>query len=253
DPPALAITEIHFNPDGDDATEFVELQNLGATAIDLSGIHFSSGLKFTFTSGTLAPGERLVLVRDATAFSDAYPDVTIGGVFEDGALDNGGEQLVLSEVGGRMIVEADYNDWLDAADGGGFSLVLVPGADASIKSSWVSEYVSGGTPGAATITAFSADPGADLDGDGLSDLLEYALATDPLVATPSPWVFGADRISIDWNIAAHDIDFMVEVSTDGRNWSEAAGEVTLLGDGRANTMLLVGDGLLLVRARCQLR
>ena len=253
DPPALAITEIHFNPDGDDATEFVELQNLGATAIDLSGIHFSSGLKFTFTSGTLAPGERLVLVRDATAFGDAYPGVTIGGVFEDGALDNGGEQLVLSEVGGRMIVEADYNDWLDAADGGGFSLVLVPGADASIKSSWVSEYVSGGTPGAATITAFAADPDADLDGDGLSDLLEYALATDPLVATPSPWIFGADRISIDWNIAAHDIDFMVEVSTDGRNWSEAAGEVTLLGDGRANTMLLVGDGLLLVRARCQLR
>jgi len=92
----LRITEIMYNP-GDGGAEFLELQNTGPAALDISGVFFSDGIDFTFPASTvLASGEYIVLVRstDLGEFSDNYPLVTIGGVYT-GALNNGGEGVAL--------------------------------------------------------------------------------------------------------------------------------------------------------------
>ena len=46
----LRITEIMYHPEGGDDYEFVELSNIGDTAIDLSGAFFE-GIEFTFRYG----------------------------------------------------------------------------------------------------------------------------------------------------------------------------------------------------------
>lgn len=46
---ALRITEVHYNPLGDDAVEFVELQNTSNVGtIDLSGVRFTQGFPAIF-------------------------------------------------------------------------------------------------------------------------------------------------------------------------------------------------------------
>ena len=56
----IRITEINYNPPGGNGYEFIELQNVGAVAVDLSGMYFE-GITFTFLTGTmLQPGATLV-------------------------------------------------------------------------------------------------------------------------------------------------------------------------------------------------
>ena len=71
----LAITQIHYNPAGPgNLTQFVELMNIGAQTIDLTSVHFTLGIQFTFAANTLlAPGARVLIVRDNAAFTSAYP------------------------------------------------------------------------------------------------------------------------------------------------------------------------------------
>jgi hypothetical protein len=127
--PRVVISEINYNPDGqEELTEFVELLNAGTSAASLNGAHFTAGIGYTFGDITLAPGQTFVLVRDAAAFTAAYPGVTIGGVFTD-TLDNGGETLTLSDIAERVIFSVAYGDsnvagWPAAADGDGATLVL---------------------------------------------------------------------------------------------------------------------------------
>jgi hypothetical protein len=184
--PRVVISEINYNPDGsDDATEFVELLNVGATPALLNGAHFTSGIEYTFGDVTLAPGQTVVLVRDSAAFTAAYPNVTIGGVFGD-SLDNGGETLTLRDIAERVIFSVGYGDstaagWPDAADGDGATLVLrrpfFTSTDPAFGTSWRASSTTGGRPGLADSTVFSGDPAADIDKDGFNALCEYAFGT----------------------------------------------------------------------------
>src|SRR5439155_4426289 len=59
--PALAISEIMYNPVGGDAYEFLELRNYGTIPINLSG-YTIVGIGFTFPPGSvIAPGATIVL------------------------------------------------------------------------------------------------------------------------------------------------------------------------------------------------
>src|SRR5262249_4808572 len=79
----LAVTEIMYHPPNfgainGDELEFLELKNNGTNALDLSGLHFTDGISFAFTNGTLlAPGAFFVLARNVTAFAAKYPGVTV--------------------------------------------------------------------------------------------------------------------------------------------------------------------------------
>jgi hypothetical protein len=160
----LLLTELMYNPpaatnlddtivDGDEF-EFIELKNVAALELDLSGVHFTSGVNFTFPLGTrLGPGQFVVLVSNPTAFASRYPNTQIFGTYQ-GRLANGGEPVTLVHATGTPIFSASYRDqapWPPAADGAGFSVVPVnpnANADPNNAANWRASARLGGSPGA---------------------------------------------------------------------------------------------------------
>ena len=148
----LRFTEIMYNPPGGDAFEFIELQNVGATPLDLGGASLR-GLDYIFPHGTaLAAGAVLVLSSDANpaAFLARYPSVAVFGSFQ-GSLDNGGERLALVDRQGQTITVVHYDDgngWPAEADGGGYSIeVIDPRGDPNAPANWRAGSVAFGMPG----------------------------------------------------------------------------------------------------------
>ena len=247
----LVVSELHYHPLNNGLAEFIELMNISSDiTLDLEGIRFTDGISFDFTTGnitSLAPGERVLVVRDMNAFELEFGnDLPVAGTFsEGGALGNGGESLKLEDAENGTIRQFEYNDkspWPTAADGGGDSLVLlapesVP--DHDLPSNWIS---STPTPGTSS-SGFSGDPEADDDGDGLNAFLEYALGTDDQSASS-----GHDAVSVTLlensaaftyrqNSAATDVTFIVETSNDMKNWVDAS-SLNLIEVARVNN----GDG-----------
>lgn len=155
----LVLTEVMYNPpalgalSGNDL-EFIELKNIGASTLDLSGLAFTAGISFTFSNQTLLPpGGFFVLARNAAAFATRYPGVAIQGTYT-GQLDNNGEKVTLSLPEGGTLFSFEYSDrapWPITADGLGFSLVpkqpgLTPAPDNGAR--WRASCHVGGSPGA---------------------------------------------------------------------------------------------------------
>ena len=134
EPLPLRIVELMYNPPGSaDDTEYFELLNFGNEPIELAGVQiteFSSG-GFTFSSATLQPGERIVVVKNHAAFSAAYPHVTnvAAGTFS-GSLANEGELVALRGPLGELLQSFTYGDsnvpgWPSSPDGDGYSLEYI--------------------------------------------------------------------------------------------------------------------------------
>lgn len=159
----LRVTEIMYHPsslagntNSAEAFEYVELRNTGPQTLNLAGVRFTSGIEFDFTGSVvtnLAPGARVLVVRNAAAFVARYGAVAaVAGQFT-GALENGGELLRLEDATGEKILEFSYNNaWYPITDGDGFSLVIVNDAASfdtwGLKTSWRPSGVEGGTPAA---------------------------------------------------------------------------------------------------------
>ncbi len=153
----LRITEIMYNPIGGDAYEFIELQNTGATPLDIGSYNFN-GITFIFPFGTvLSPGQRLVLGNNANTnvFQARYPGVLVTGWF-GGSLANGGETITVLDGLGRIILSVSYDDefgWPTASDGGGYSLEIIdPNGDPDAAGNWRASNGQNGTPGAVNST-----------------------------------------------------------------------------------------------------
>jgi hypothetical protein len=165
--PALRVTEIMYHPADpieptaymNDDFEFVELQNVGASPLDLAGFRFTAGVTFAFAAGnvaTLMPGERVVVVNNAAAFASRHDiaGLLIAGEF-DGRLDNGGEQVLLEGRLGQIVQRFAYDDsgpdWHPTTDGDGYSLVILA-TDGSVDTwndgaAWRPSREVGGSPG----------------------------------------------------------------------------------------------------------
>ena len=192
DPPAaagsLAITEINYNPHapltqfGDaeldnDEFEFIELANISNQRIDLTNVSLvmadnggsMDGIEFRFATQTLEPNERIVVVRNRTAFVSRYGNtvriaeragVPAGtGVF-DGSLSNQGELITLKDASNQIIQQFEYDDdgkWPGRADQGGSTLEVVdPTADYNQPGNWRSSTEFGGSPGTAGLGAVTS-------------------------------------------------------------------------------------------------
>ena len=158
----LRISELHFNPPGNDdnSGEFIELVNIagdGGPTLDLNGVVFTDGIDFDFTGSavtSLAPGERVVVVRNMAAFEAAYDvvgdEIQVAGEYLMG-LDNGGERIILRNADNVDIHNFFYDDWYPETDGGGFSLNIEDTiADLSqwdLEAGWRVSQDVGGSPG----------------------------------------------------------------------------------------------------------
>ena len=149
----LVFNEIMYHPLGQAGVsagefEFLELKNVGETPIDLSGLFFSSGIRFVFPEGsTLTSGELFLLGKNRAALKSRYPGLAVNGIFE-GNLANEGEKITLSAGLGAPVLSVAYDDaapWPEQADGFGFSLVADAGSEIGFKVS----ATPGGTPGLA--------------------------------------------------------------------------------------------------------
>jgi hypothetical protein len=160
----LRITEIMYNPSPAPAInadaqqfEYIELRNIsGSQTLNLNGVRFTNGIQFNFTGSAitnLAPGARVLLVRNPASFTARYGAASIAGQFI-GGLDSSGESLRLEDSSGEKILEFAYNNsWYRITDGLGFSLVIVDDqahwSTWDKKSSWRPSGLLNGSPGLA--------------------------------------------------------------------------------------------------------
>jgi hypothetical protein len=154
----LRITELMYNPIGGANYEFLEVENVGATPLDVSGFSFSAGVNFVFPNGTtIQPGAVLVLANNGSpsAWAVRYPGVSVLGYYS-GNLNNGGELVAIVDNNNRLVTEVTYNNksgWPTAADGGGYSLELIDSyGDLNSPANWRASSAPNGTPGFAPVT-----------------------------------------------------------------------------------------------------
>lgn len=165
----IVINEIMFNPvPVSTATEYIELHNRGATAVNLTGWRFSRGIDFTFPAVTLNAGAYLVVAANVAAFNTKYPAVAnvIGGW--QNLLSNSGEEIELEDANGNNVDSVAYADegdwavrvrstsggtgwtWLAEADGGDKSLELCnPAMPGNNGQNWLPSAGANGSPGVA--------------------------------------------------------------------------------------------------------
>lgn len=248
----LVVSEMFYNPLGSsDDTEWIELMNISSTdTIDLTNVSLT-GVTYTFAPGTtLAPGQRLVIVKDQAAFAAAYntAGITIApGAFSTTGLSNGGEEIAVIDATGTDIQRFSYDDnlpWPEAPDGSGYSLVLIApgtGPDHTLAANWRPSSAIGGTPGASTTTTFTGNPDLDDDCDGMTAFLEYALGSTAGDTAFSPESMlqvsgqllddgsGTLRdylvVSLRRNLSADDAILELQTSTDAAAWNSAGIEL----------------------------
>jgi hypothetical protein len=255
----LVVSELMYHPAGDGLAEFIELLNISdSVTLDLTDVRFTQGVEFNFTNSairSLAPGARVLIVRDLAAFTALHgAGHSVAGVFANGsALSNGGESIKLEDADNGTIREFTYTDeppWPAGTDGSGYSLVLIAphtNPDHALATNWRSSARPGGSPGGTDVVPFPADPLADANGNGVHDLIDYALGNDlgrtsilPACTWQPDVLGGSDTLLVTYPVSLGAERALIEVlfSTDLIAWQEAgpnleAAAMTQLGDGRA--------------------
>ncbi len=214
----VVISEIMYHPPVGEA-EYIELANIDTNPVTLydsdvgEGWRMTKGIDHVFPSGSpvvMQPGEKIVLVRNATAFAAAYsvPSGTQVIQWDAGGLDNGGETLEISLPGDTngvgvlqfvRIDRVDFSDsdpWPVGPDGGGTALTRIDErAYGNDFSNWRESSVTPGQTGFQAWLAMQSlpvgqdGPNDDPDGDGIKTAMEYACGTDPMVFSTMAGVY----------------------------------------------------------------
>jgi hypothetical protein len=150
----LIISEIMFNPPGNDGTnslEFIEIFNTEPVEKRIDGYHLSGDIDYTFPPDEIiGPRSYLVIARNPAALSSASSVGVALGPYE-GDLPNNRGIVQLRNRSDALLLEVNYDTrmpWPIAADGAGHSLFLAkPDHGENSAEAWNSSYIKGGTPG----------------------------------------------------------------------------------------------------------
>jgi len=250
----IVISEIMYHPAGNGDAEYLELLNVsnqGITLFDSSSTtawQFTSGIEYEFpalATIALAPGERLVLTGNLPAFNSQFtvPAGTQLLEWTTGKLSNAGEAIQLGRPGPTdannfiqyiRVDRVNYEDaapWPSSPDGNGPALTKVAEKEyGNDYINWTALTASPGdlAPGEryenwATANGIT-DPTLDDDGDGLTNLLEYAFGRNPNSPNPSSPLSvspAGSNYSLAYNLdlLRTDIDIILQQSTDLLTWS----------------------------------
>jgi len=149
----LRVTELMYHAADGSNFDYIELQNISETALDLGGVRLAGGIDFVFDRMTLAPGRHVVVVDNLVSFRSAYGmGINIAGEYS-GNLSNGGEQIILQlpQPLEAAILRFRYNDaWHPATDGRGNALAIedpfAPPAAWNQSESWRAAIPTPGRP-----------------------------------------------------------------------------------------------------------
>lgn len=179
------FNEVMYHPALSTDSEWIELANLMAVNMDLSGWEITGGINYTFPEGTVIPaGSHLVVAAQPSVLAS---QTGLSGILGPwiGSLNNGGETLVLRDRARRVMDELSYADnshWPAAADGGGFSLARRAGAvSGKLPEHWVASVLRGGTPG---VDNFAPTIGPGQSVFGMADAWVYQASSSGL---PTGW------------------------------------------------------------------
>ncbi|MGC6467864.1 MAG: lamin tail domain-containing protein [Akkermansiaceae bacterium] len=249
--PTLAEAQAGFNDD--DYFEYLELQNVGSTPLNLTDLRFTKGVDFDFINSpvtTLPAGATILVVRSIPAFQLRYGnDHLIAGEWDpDDKLNNASDRVKLSFGAGDTIRDFTYLDsspWPAQPDGSGPSLTLIEPSsvpDHALASSWRSSYSQNGTPGEIEPTSpfetwlaamGESDPSASYQGSSLSNLLAFGLGADLAPGLPPESVLpklitvedgGNTYPALEFRVrnGSEELDFVVETSTDMSLWQNGS-------------------------------
>ena len=257
----LRVTEIMYHPVDPGLAEFVEVTNTSdVLTIDLTDVRFTEGIDFDFSGSaitSLGPGERVLVVRSLPAFEAVHgTGLPVAGIFANGTvLNNDGETLKLEDALNGTITEFRFNDaspWPGEADGEGRSLVFITpgsGLDPAEAGSWRVSVAPGGNPGTSDALELPVNPLGDEDGNGIVDLLDYALGNHlgeaplPVRVTFENHALGGQLVALPTltypaSLGAESANIAIEYSRDLSLWEDAAAqaevvEAVVRADGRS--------------------
>ncbi len=248
----LVVSEIHYHPalpspseisqgfTSPDDFEYLELTNISPNIVDLTNVRFDSGITYSFAANTRIPvGGRLVLPRRTAAFLLRHPGIATAPEYylvadpDGNKLSDGGEILGLISAAGPDVKRFAYDDtppWPTAPDGTGNTLTLIsPMANPEHQNplSWRASAAVGGAPGAADGTPFLGDATADTDGDGLTDLVDFAIGagSPPGLRLEGPPTALLMIFTLDRDVTAQ-VSHVIQTATDVTTSAGPAGWTT---------------------------
>lgn len=143
---SIVLNEFLYSPD---PIEFVELYNRSNTLLDLLELRLSDDrlgrVVISPSSSLIGPGEFVVLVRDAVAFRNTFPEAIGMGVAGFPALNNTVDAIILHTAAGLTVDSLTYSSSWGPS---GRSLERIdPAAPSRANNFAPSEHLSGATPG----------------------------------------------------------------------------------------------------------
>ena len=198
----LRVTEIMYQPSGS-GVEFIELQNIGNTPINLQGAYFEDGspwsAQFTFGDLTLQPHAFCVVTNNAALFQTLYGTNVVVAGEALGGLSNSGERITLKDPQGNIILDFSYGavaPWPVGGTGRSIEVISMNPGSYSTGANWRAGLEANGSPGYLGLAT-------DSDGDGSPDSFEIAFGLDPSAAggQPTPVITrdpGTGLVTITW-------------------------------------------------------
>ncbi|MEO5915873.1 MAG: CotH kinase family protein [Luteolibacter sp.] len=239
-PGNLLVTAIHFNPAAPtageksalpevDASDFswIEIRNISAGPINLDGMSLVKSRPVsavTLLPRTLAPGEKALLVKNRAAFVLRYGSGAAAKIAAEWPGDKHlglfiADMRLLARDGTTRIANFTYQtSWIGAAATAGnameYTSKLTTTAAYQTAGNWRASTALGGSPGEIAPEGYAAwlleefggvtantGPLDDFDRDGLANLIEYLLGSDPKAFTPDPGTFvklGESGLALDY-------------------------------------------------------